>query len=175
MLFVLLSASLYAESKIYLGVNYGNLNENFNNSKAESSSDALKIEIGYGIREAYAIEFSAEAIENKANIFSNNDGKKYNFNIELVKSFDYDLYLLPYMKAGFGAGYLEIERELQTKLNYGSFNLELGVLLPINEHYDFELGYSYKSISYESIDTIATQVTLESNLNTLYFGFNIRY
>ena len=173
---LLLLTSLYADSKIYLGSSYGFFNEKFSDGiDAKSSSGVLKLKAGYGNREQYAIEFSVDYIDNKSNIFSTNDGMKYGLNIEFVKAFDLDIYILPFFKVGFGSGSLEIDRQFQDKLHYGSFNLSTGIFIPINEHFDFELGYDYKYLSYEGIDTIAKQISYDSNVNTAYFGFNIRY
>jgi hypothetical protein len=175
LIFILLSSSLYADAKIYLGLSYANVNEKFTDVEAESSSDALRIKLGYGEIDAYAIELSVDSMKNESNVFSNNDGDKYALNIELVKSFDLDTFIYPYFKAGFGAGYVDIERELQSRLNYGSFNFEVGTFLQINEHLDFELGYNYKTISYESINMLSEELKYESKSTTLYFGFNTRF
>lgn len=175
-LFLLLFTSLYSDSKVYIGSSYGYCNEEFNgNADAQSSTDMAKIKVGYGDRESYAIEFSLDYINNQSKIFSDNDSEKYGINVEFVKAFDLDIYVNPFFKAGFGAGFVDIQRELQQKLNYSSFNLGLGMFIPINEHFDLELGYDYKSTSYEAIDTIVDQVRFSSKTNTIYFGFNVRF
>jgi len=175
-LFLLFFTSLYSDAKVYIGSNYGYNYEKFDDdTNAESSTEIAKIKIAYGDRESYAIEFSLDYINNQSNIFSDNDSEKYGMNVEFVKAFDFDIYVNPFFKAGFGAGFLDIDRELQKKLNYGTLNLGLGMFIPINEHFDFELGYDYKSISYESIDTIVDEVRFSSNANTIYFGFNVRF
>lgn len=174
-IFILLSSSVYADSKLYLGLGYSNVNEKYDTLDAESSSKALQVKVGYGLREAYAIEVSVESLKNKSNVFSNNDGDKTSVDIEVVKSFDLGIYILPYFKAGFGAGEMKINREIQDKLNFGSFNLGAGTLIPIDEHFDFELGYRYKSISYEALDTISDRIEYKSKSNTLYIGFNARF
>jgi len=176
LLSLLLLTSLYAESKIYLGSSVGFTNEKFTDDvDAKSSTGVLKLKAGYGDRKLYAIEFSVDYTDNKSKIFSANDGVKYGLNVELVKAFDLDVYVLPFFKAGFGSGSLEIDGQFQDKLHYGSFNLSTGIFIPINEHFDFELGYDYKYVSYEGIDTIADQVSYDSNANTVFFGFNVRY
>ena len=180
-LFLLLTSSLFAEAKLYFGANYGIIEESFlEDIDAESSSNIASIKAGYGVREAYAIEISLEYRDNKAKIFSSDsdtdfDGDKYGMNINLVKAFDFDIYALPYIKAGFGSGFFEVERILQNRLFYSSFNLGTGIFIPIDESLDFEIGYEYKYISYESLDTIAEQINYQSNSNIAYFGFNARF
>ena len=172
---MLLITSSYAESKIYFGLDYGSYAEDFENLNAESSSALTKFKAGYGLRDAYAIEFSLEAMENESKIFSNTDEDKYSLNVELIKAFDFDIYVLPYFKAGFGAGYMKLDRELQSKLNFGSFNCGIGAYIPINEYFDIELGYTYKELSYESVDTAADNIKYESSIDSFGIGFNIRY
>lgn len=175
-LLLLLFTALYSDSKVYVGSSYGYVNENFDgDANAQNSSNMGKLKIAYGDREAYGIEFSLDYIHNKSKIFSKKDGKKYGINVEFVKAFDFNIYVNPFFKVGFGAGFLDIQRELQTKLNYGSFNLGLGMFIPVNDNFDFEVGYDYKSISYESIDNIADKTRYSSNANTMYVGFNVRF
>jgi len=180
-LFLLLINTLFAEAKLYLGSNYGNFEEKFTNDiDATSSSQIAKVKLGYGVREAYAIELSLEYIENKSKIFSSDnevdtDGDKYGVNVDLIKAFDLDIFVLPYLKAGFGSGWFDIQRELQNRLFYSSFNLGTGIFIPIGKNFDFELGYEYKYVSYESVDTIANKLNYTSNINEVYFGFNVRF
>lgn len=180
-LFLLLINTLFAEAKLYLGSNYGIFEEKFTNEiEATSSTQIAKVKLGYGVREAYAIELSLEYIENQSKIFSSNnelnsDGDKYGINVDLIKAFDLDILILPYLKAGFGSGWFDIQRELQNRLFYSSFNLGTGIFIPISENFDFELGYEYKYTSYESVDTIAKKLSYQSNTNIAFFGFNVRF
>ena len=180
-LFLLLMSSLFAEAKVYFGANYGTFEEEFlTNTEASSSTNIATIKAGYGVREAYAVEISLEYIDNQSKIFSSDsnvdvDGTKYGMNVNLLKAFDLDIYLLPYMKMGFGAGFFDINRVLQNRLFYSSFNLGTGIFIPINENLDFEIGYEYKYTSYESVDIIAKQINHKSNANIAYFGFNVRF
>lgn len=180
-LFLLLINTLFAEVKLYVGSNYGTCEEKFTNEiEAVSSTEITKVKLGYGERKAYAIELSLEYINNQSKIFSSDitsdlDGDKYGLNVDLIKAFDLDILVLPYIKAGFGSGYFDIQRELQNRLSYSSFNLGTGLFIPISENFDFELGYEYRYISYESVDTIADKLNYESNTNIAYFGFNVRF
>jgi hypothetical protein len=173
-LFLLLITSLYADAKVYMGVSGGYLNESVSNDESTSaSSETAKFKIGYGQREAYAVEFSIDYIKNETTIFSTTgeDSDKIGMNVELVKSFDWDIYIIPYFKAGFGSGTFDIKSDDGDSINYGSFNLGLGFFVPINEHFDFEVGYDYKYVSYEEI----SDTQLNSHMNGAYAGFNVRF
>ncbi len=174
----LLLTSLYAtEAKVYTGLSAGYLNEDFSSSGYKStSSETAKFKIGYGIREAFAIEFSINYLKNDKNNFSAKDGDKYGLNVELMKAFDWDIFILPYFKAGIGAGYFKVEptaTSAKDSLNYSSYNLGLGFLIPMNEHLDFEVGYDYKYVSYEKFEAIDSDV--QSNSHGAYLGVNVRF
>lgn len=175
-LFTLLITSLYSDAKMYVGANYGYYDEEFTETlDAQSSSNAMSFKLGYGQREAYAIELNIERSETESKIFSDNDGAKYSLNIELLKSFDLGIYINPFIKVGIGAGSLTVERELEDRLSFGSFNLGAGTFIPIGDNFDIELGYTYKHLSYGAIDTISKKTSYKSNINTFYSGFNIRF
>ena len=188
-LFSLLASSLYAEAKVYVGSSVGYFHETFNNEASGNStgSNMARLKLGYGEREAYAIEFSLDYIDNKSTTFSGTNGSdeaKYGLNIELVKAFDWDLFILPYFKAGFGGGFLDVNiadngataPETINNLTYSSLNLGLGFFIPLSETFDFEVGYDYKSISYEQKDkTEPLENQVNSNANIAYLGFNVRF
>ena len=173
LLSLLLISSLFGEAKIYFGANYAYLNESFaSGMDYEGSSSALKGKIGYGDIASYGVELSAAYIENKLNVYSAKDNIKYDFNVDLIKAFDFDIFFNPFFKAGFGTGYLQTQSV--GKVTYGSFNLGFGVFVPINDYLDFELGYDYKNLSYERPSGEESQ-SYESNVNGAYAGFNVRF
>lgn len=169
-------SSLYAQASFYIGANYGAESESFSNlQEAKASSQYLSAKLGYGSRDSYGVEFSLDFIDNKSSIFSNKDGNKYAFNVEVIKAFDFDIFFNPFVKVGFGAGSMKIERELQHNLSYGTFNAALGAYIPLGEHYDIELGYTYKNRSYEKVDMVVDSISYQSHINASYIGFNIRF
>lgn len=196
-LFLLTLSSLYAaDAKIYMGLAYGLYGENMsrqgyndnNNSTPDLStkeisniSNSAIFKLGYGVREAYSIEFSLEYIANNSEIFEGGDAAKYGLNVDFIKAFDFDIYVLPYAKVGIGAGVLDTNVTESGKLSFGSFNAGLGMYIPISEHFDFDIGYQYRYVSYEKYrdqpsDNNAPQIPIEkSHTNMLYFGINTRF
>lgn len=175
-LFLLLTASLYSEGQMYLGTSFGTYNETFNGDiEAVSASNIATVKVGYAQRETYGIELSLDYTKNDSNIFSQNDKDRYGLNVNLSKAFDYNIYILPYLKVGMGAGFMDIDRTTDNRLFYGSFNVGGGVLLPVSEHFDFEIGYDYRYTSYEAINLISEKLLYTSNINIAYIGFNVRY
>ena len=177
LLFLILSSLLYAEATIYFGAGYEYNNEivSYDSMEETVNNNALKIKAGYGDRDAYAIEFAVNYVDNRSSIFDTNDGKKYGFDITLLKAWNLGFVFNPYLKAGFGAGYLETPADLHNgSLTYGSFNLGAGCFIPVDKHTDIELAYEYKNVSYQKLDLNST-LTPSSHLNTLYIGVNFRF
>jgi hypothetical protein len=180
LLFSLLITSLYADAKIYMGVGGGYLHETFSDTASTTgSAEMARVKVGYGDREAYAVEFSLDMLKNDTNVFSTSgeDGDKFGMNVELIKAFDFDIAINPYFKGGFGAGYFDIKHASKSSLNYGSFNLGLGFFIPINEHFDVEIGYDYKYVSYEKLTDSTGKILkeIDSHMNGAYVGFNVRF
>jgi len=175
--------SLYSSSsdaKIYLGTSYGYLNESFSDTVNHSGKDISSVsaqtaafKIGYGIRDAYAVEFSVEYTQKDKDVFSQNDKDRYGINLEVMKAFDWNIYINPFFKGGFGAGYLKIDNPNNSSLSFSSYNLGAGFFIPVNEHLDFEVGYKYKFTSYEKIED--SEDKLHSHINIGYLGVNVRF
>lgn len=177
LLFILLLPSLYADAKLYFGTNYTYFYETLQTQKqtAYSSTHNIGIKAGYGRRDAYAFEFSVDATQNDANIISENDAEKLSLNIELLKAFDLDLFFNPYIKAGFGAGYLKVDRKTSSTINFGSFNFGSGIFISLSDWIDLELGYLYKNISYEKANLIDQKIELNSDQHGAYAGIIFRF
>ncbi len=182
LLLTLLYASVFGEAKIYMGLGYGLYNESYSNSASnipDATDNAARLKFGYGIRDSYAVEFSLDYIDHASYAQAPTTGKsKYGFNISLIKAFDFDIYVNPFVKVGFGTGTvnnLEITDSNTTSLTYGSFDLATGFFIPINEYSDIEIAYEYKALSYQKQDTLDSTVLNTSNVNSLYFGYNIRF
>lgn len=175
LLTLLLGASLFADAKIYMGLGYENYNESYINTDLSTSNNALKVKAGYGVRDAYAVEFSLDYIDNSTRNSDTPFKAKYGFNVALLKAFDWGIYINPYFKAGFGAGIIDNRDNAALKSNtYGSFTLGTGFFIPITETYDLELSYLYNNLSYEKNDTTQSDFK-RSHINILYFGFNTRF
>ena len=119
---LLLTSILYSDAKIYMGVGGGVYNETLDNTASTSiSANMARIKVGYGDREAYAIEFSVDYVDNSETLLDINgtvaDGPRYGMNVELIKAFDFDIYINPFVKAGFGF--------METLIILGPYNLGL--------------------------------------------------
>lgn len=158
-----------ADSKIYTGVGYGYFNTQTQEPDAPNeqsiSANAVRLKVGYGNREAYAIEFSLDYVDA--------DPKRYAFDVSLLKAFDFGIYINPFAKVGFGAGTVENSNNEGKSLHYGSFNLGGGTYIPMGEHADIELSYEYKNVSYEAQEEALSNATGHTNI--LYIGINFRY
>jgi len=171
LLSLLLSTLLFGEAKIYIGGGYAYYNEQAdmpNSSLTQTdSSNAGRIKLGYGERDAYAVEFSLDYIDS--------DQSKYAFDVNLIKAFDWDIYVNPFVKVGFGAGAMDISNSSSETLSYGSFNLGSGLFVPFNENVDLEFSYEYKNLSYEKADSSPSTENRTSHVNIGYMGCNFRF
>ncbi|MFK5938645.1 MAG: outer membrane beta-barrel protein [Sulfurimonas sp.] len=174
-LFSLLITSLYSDAKIYIGANIGGYLEQLDSGSTSATTQMISLKAGYGDIKAYAVEFSVDYINNKTDLFAQGDGVKYGMNVSLLKSFDFDLFFIPFVKAGFGAGKMDSNAKTnKNSLAYGSFNLGIGSFIPLSDSFDLEVGYDYRAVTYEKADSALSSIS-KSNVNLLYAGFNYRF
>jgi hypothetical protein len=174
LLFSLLITSLYAEAKVYLGVSAGGYLEQLDTGSKSATTEMITLKAGYGDIKAYAVEFSLDYINNNTALFASGDGIKYGMNVSLLKSFDFNMFFIPFVRAGFGAGKMDSTAKAnKNSLAYGSFNLGIGSFIPLSDSFDLEVGYDYRAVTYEKTDT-ASSIS-KSNVNLLYVGVNYRF
>jgi len=169
-LFILTLTTLaLGDSTLYMGtgLSHGNssIKETPTSQEKKISEDALRLKIGYGNREAYAVELSMD--------YTKSDPKRYSFDVSVLKAFDFGIYINPFAKVGFGSGILDNRDNANESLTFGSFNAGGGFFIPIGEHFDVECAYELKNISYQK-DSINSQ-SQTSFINSLYLGLNLRY
>ena len=164
-----------------MGVGGGIYNETLDDdAKTSISANMARVKVGYGIREAYAIEFSVDYVDNSEQLLDINgtvaNGAKYGLNVELIKAFDFGIYINPFVKAGFGMGYMKTTVEDgEDTLSYGTYNLGAGTFIPMGEHFDLELGYDYKYTSYQKVKQLSDAKIQKSMSHTGYIGVNVRF
>jgi len=183
LLTVLFSAALWAEAGVYIGAGGTIYNEDFIfNSTGFAANEmsatyqGAKVKVGYGDRKAYAIEFSLSYGEYDKNIFSDNDREQFFVDIDIVKAFDFDIYVYPFIKFGFGAGKLKIDRKLDSSITSGSFQAGGGFYIPLFDS-DFELEASavYRWKHFEGIDLVGDPADIESSMIEPYIGLGYRF
>lgn len=164
----------FADVTPYVGAGYSFYHENVTNENLSADANMAVLKIGYGERKTYTIEFSLDYIDNNKNIAGKNDGVKYGFNVDLIKAFDFDIYVLPYFKVGLGMGKMLSQADIDGDLTYGSFNLGAGFFIPFNQHFDIELGYDYRYLSYEKLNEEDSNYP-KTHVNIGYLGINYRF
>jgi len=174
----LLISSLFAESQLYLGAGYNYYNEQYTNNSMESvslSDNGFTLKVGYGERKAYAVEFSVDYIDHADYSATPIIGHaKYGFNVAMLKAFDFDIYLYPYLKVGMGTGILDNFGEAEKSLQFGSFNLAGGVFIPIDKTFDIEISYDYRYTTYQK-ENSDLETNNKSDVNCIYIGINTRF
>ncbi len=135
----------------------------------------LSAKIGYGDRKAYAAELSIDYLQNHSKYFAQGDAQKLGFNVSVLKAYDFDIYVNPYLKVGFGSGMLKTNIDTtNNSLTYGNFHLGGGLFIPLSSQMDIEIAYQYTFVSYEKID-LSDSTNPKSHINSIYTGFNIRF
>lgn len=171
--------ALSANSKMYFGTGIFRVNEtvlpylHYPQTKHLNSEIAAKI--GYGDRNSYAAELAIDYVHNHSKYFAQGDAQKFGFNLSLLKAYDFGIYVNPFLKAGFGAGYFKTNADAtNSSLTYGNFHLGGGFFIPLSKQMDIELAYEYRFVSYEKI-VLTDKTNPKSHINALYAGFNIRF
>ena len=179
--------SLFAfqyDAKFYMGIGGGAQYEKFTDEKGTKNTPAFgALKFGYGDRRAYAVEFVLNYIDNKSNIFSNNDKQRYGADVMFVKAYNISKYVYPLFRAGFGAGEMKVApvdlgyiSTNNKKLAYSSFNIGTGAFFPFNAHLDAEITYEYRFTSYQSYkDANGIEQKRHSHINQVYVGLNYRF
>jgi hypothetical protein len=176
---ILFAPALMAEPTLYVGLIGGFAQETFTLGSQESYAEAptYKLQAGYGDISGYAVEMGLSYVDYPTNIFSPNgeDGYALSFDVYIIKSFDFDIGFYPMLKAGFGLGNQQVEREIESSLNSGSFNFAGGLYYPFAEHFDMEAGVEYKIKSWEPLTLISSEADVSSTSLTPYLGINFRF
>ena len=178
--FLYLYANDNYNPKFYIGFGGGVLQNNIyaSNKKTtdkKSTQNIVSLKLGYGDIKAYSVEFNLNYIKNNKDIFSKNDKIGYSIDFSLLKAWDIKFGIYPYLCIGISGGWLEIERSLDKKLGFGSYNLGGGVKWPFYKTLELEAKYEYKFISYEGIDLISDVIRYKSHTNMFYLGINRRF
>lgn len=159
-----------------MGLGGGVQYETYNDDESSKNTPYFgSMKFGYGDIHAYAIELVLNYIDNKSNIFSYDDKQRYGLDVMFLKAFDITEVLYPFVRAGFGAGEMQVDRKIENKISYSSYNIGAGTFVPLTEHIDLEVTYEYRFTSFKSVDLIVEKRKLQAHVNQIYFGINYRF
>ena len=175
LLFSLLFSSLFAEAQIYIGSSIGVFKESIYDRPNTDNLSTARLKFGYGDIAAYAFELSLDAIDADTQETSLVQNNRYALTVAVLKAFDFDIGLNPFLKVGFGTGYYkeDISGESVTR-HYGHYTAGSGIFIPLGNYFDLEAGYEYKFLSYENTNEGSTK-SKKAHANQVYFGFNVRF
>jgi len=174
---VTMTTLVWAEPQVFLGFGGGSTAEKFSSESINKTVTGYhgKVTAGYGDRKAYLVQIGLSYIQYDQNIFSSNDGYNLYLDIDLIKAFDFGIGFYPFVKAGFGAGKMKVDRSVQSELGNGDFHLGGGVYVPLGKYVDLEISFVSKGKNWERVNLLATDEEVKSAAIEPYFGINFRY
>ncbi len=181
-LIILMSVAAWAQAGIYtgFGTSYSSehftaISTGFEEKTMSAAMQSVKVKAGYGVRGGYAIEVALGYGEYDKNIFSDNDGEFISLDLDIIKSFDFDLGFQPFIKLGFGAGYMTVDRVLESSLANGSFQVGGGVYIPLGSSFEIEMNVIYRGRNWENVDLIGDPAEVSTSVVEPYIGLNYRF
>jgi opacity protein-like surface antigen len=180
---MLYSTMVLADSKVYLGLFGGVANEQFSKPKTGNIfSSAAKINLGYGDYKSYSAEIYFLYNQDNKNYFSDTSSKggtRYSAGLNLIKAFDFGVNFYPFVKVGFGGGYLSADITIQNgnrnNLKFSSLDAGFGFNYLLVKSVVLQVCATYKHTNYQQIDPQASSGSITSNGLTTLAGLMYRF
>lgn len=182
------SGLMAADSGVYLGVEYGvaknSTTQDFDNGSATTSYEDdnnykdIKVKIGGGRDGGVKFQGSLSFITFDEYVFSYASKETIELGFDIIKEFEVTPSVYPYIKAGFGVGFMDVEGYSEDSIAGVSFKIGAGVSFKVVDHLYLLAGIDYVGRKWQDIEyqttTTTTISTTDSGIKP-YVGVNFLF
>lgn len=183
---IFLFASVAMANELYMGLDYalaGNTNKytgpsNQNDSiEVDNAYSELKLQLGYGSEADVKAQAYFAYIQYDAGVYDNSNEALYEFGVELIKEFAYDEDFFPFIKAGLGLGFMDINGYTKDQVGNVSGSLGLGLRYKFDEQISIRGGMDFVFRQWNGVYAISDgkQTNLQDDATKFYIGADYRF
>jgi len=150
----------------YIGVDYGKVsNEDeieVNNATAatlDNEYSDFSIKFGSGNDGDWKTQVRLSMIAFDKALFDASNKELTEIGVDVIKEFEVANNLYPFIKFGFGFGWMDVDGYLDDSIKEFSFNAGAGVSYKVMEHLDVLAGVDYVGRSWQDVEYIGTGLT----------------
>ncbi len=175
----LLSSSLMAD--FYIGLDYGQVS---NTDKASASGISktqsnkysdIGIKFGVGTDGGWKYQLKISKIKYDKPIFDNSHKDLTEINMDFIKEFTVGKNFYPYLKFGFGYGWMNVDGYTDSSINEYNLNGGLGLSYKAIEHLYFNGGVDYVYRKWQDIKYGTTTISTTGSGTKLYLGVSYAF
>ncbi len=137
----------------------------------------LKLQLGYGEEADVKIQGYFSYLAYDEGIYDSTNEGLYEFGAELIKEFAYDEDIFPFVKAGFGFGFMGVNGYTKDMATEVGGNLGAGVRYKLDEDISLKGGLDLVFRQWDSVYANSTlkQTNLQTDSTKLYFGIEYTF
>ena len=179
---VLLGGSLiYADTNIYVGVDYAKASNTNTHEMGSSSIDKsndfsdLSFKVGAGENGGLKAQLRFDIINYDEGVFDRNNNALVEIGLDVIKEFQVNQSFFPFIKLGIGVGSMDVEGYSESAISEISFNAGVGISYKALEHLYVMGGVDYVGRSWQDISYLNSTISTTSSGTKLYLGVNYAF
>ena len=181
-----ITSSLAAESNLYVGLDLINSSNTFTVDVAGGSADVdddssgFKLKFGSALSDGLRVQayFLRETYDET--LFDDKNDVLNEIGLDLIKGFEVTPEFSPFIQAGIGYGWMDVEGLSETSIKEVSVKIGAGVMYKVTPAFELLAGIDFQARAWQDIELFIPNygtVTVETSEKStkLYIGANVHF
>jgi len=175
----IISSAVIAD--VYVGIDYGfasnetEIEDGSNSFKGDNNYNDLKLKVGYGKDGDFKGQMSLSFISFDEKVFDDENSDLMELGFDVIKEFEATKQFYPFLKAGFGFGYMDVEGYEDDSIYEVSFNVGAGISYKAIENFYIVGGIDYIGRKWQDIDYGRGTISTTDSGFKPYIGLNYKF
>ena len=169
------------ESELYVGLdvfassNTFTLEANGVSVDADNDSDGFKLKFGSTLNEGWRVQGYYQRETYDETLYDNKNDVLGEIGVDVIKGFEVTPEFSPFIQAGIGYGWMDIEGYSDDTANEVSLKLGAGVMYKFTPMFEAIAGVDFQYRNWSNLTALGTEIEIDEKSTKLYIGANIHF
>ncbi len=175
------TSAVAEESRFYTGLDLFSSTNTFKEKlgsvsvDVDDDSDGFKLKLGTVLNEGWRVQGYYQREIYDIPVYDNTNDVLNEIGVDVIKGFEVTPEFNPFLQAGMGLGWMDVEGYSNNTANTLSLKIGAGVMYAFTPTFEAIIGIDLQYRDWEDVETIFGTIELSETTTKLYIGANIHF
>ena len=180
---LLTTSALAEDSGLYVGLDLSTSSNTFSldnvttgaSADVDDDSDGFKLKFGANLDEGWRVQGYFQHETYDLPVYDNTNDELNEIGVDFIKGFEVTPEFSPFIQAGLGYGWMDVEGYSESTANSVSLKLGAGVMYKITPTFEAIAGIDFQYRNWEDAKILSQTVEIDETSTKFYIGANIHF
>lgn len=168
-------SQFYAGLDVFTSSNTFTLEANGVSVDADDDSDGFKLKFGAALDEGWRVQGYYQHETYDLPIYDSTNDKLSEIGVDVIKGFEVTPEFSPFIQAGLGYGWMDVEGYSDDTANEVSLKVGAGVMYKFAPTFEAIAGVDFQYRNWSNLTVLGTEIEIDETSTKFYVGANIHF